>query len=155
MKHFLSMIAFGFLTIACAQKENKTGNFGAVITKENAISKEDMLAKYQAMKVGDTLSVKVETSINSVCQKKGCWMRLDLGASNEAFVKFKDYAFFVPLDSQNKKAIVSGKAYVSMESVEDLQHYAKDAGKTEEEIKEITEPKATYSFMSDGVLILK
>ena len=75
--------------------------------------------------------------------------------SLEAFVKFEDYSFFVPKNAQNKEVIVNGKAFVSVESVEDLQHYAKDAGKSQEAIDSITEPKVTYSFMADGVLIAK
>jgi hypothetical protein len=42
---------------------------------------------------------------------------------------------------------------VSETSVEELRHYAEDAGKSQEEIEAITEPKKTYSFVADGVLL--
>jgi hypothetical protein len=35
----------------------------------------------------------------------------------------------------------------------DLRHYAEDAGASSAEIEAITEPKITYSFMADGVLL--
>jgi hypothetical protein len=51
--------------------------------------------------------------------------------------------------------VVNGKAYVSVESVEDLKHFAKDAGKSQAAIDIIIAPETTYSFMADGVLIKK
>uniref|UniRef100_UPI0035622737 DUF4920 domain-containing protein n=1 Tax=Seonamhaeicola sp. TaxID=1912245 RepID=UPI0035622737 len=88
-----------------------------------------------------------------VCKAKGCWMTLDLGDGNEAMVKFKDYGFFVPKDIAGKDVVVNGKAYVKEVPVDELQHYAEDAGKSAEEIAAITKPKKTFSFEADGVLI--
>ena len=61
----------------------------------------------------------------------------------------------MPLDSDNKEVIVRGKAFVTETSVKELQHLAKDAGKTDEEIALITQPKLTYAFEADGVLMKK
>lgn len=129
--------------------------FGDSISSENALTNSEMMEKFASLKEGDTLSVKFKSSINEVCQKKGCWMTLDLANGEEAFVKFKDYGFFVPKNAQEKEVIVNGKAFVSIESVDVLKHYAKDAGKSQAAIDSITEPKVTYSFMADGVLIAK
>ena len=82
-------------------------------------------------------------------------MKLDLGNSKESMVRFKDYGFFVPLDADNKEVIVNGKAYVTKISVDELKHYAKDGGKSEEEIAAIIEPEFTYAFEADGVLMKK
>ena len=82
-------------------------------------------------------------------------MNLDLAQGKEVFVKFKDYAFFVPTDSKDEEVIISGKAYVSVESIEDLKHYAKDGGKSQAAIDSIIAPKTKYSLMADGVLIQK
>ena len=68
-------------------------------------------------------------------------------------VKFKDYGFFMPKDIAGKEVIINGKAYVEEVSVDEQRHYAEDAGKTKEEIAKITEPKRTFSFEADGVLI--
>lgn len=128
-------------------------SFGDKILADKAITKEEMLKKYKSLKPGDTLAIKFRSKINDVCQKKGCWMSLELPGGKESFVKFKDYAFFVPLNAADQEAIVSGKAFVSETSVAQLKHYAKDGGQSEEEIAKITEPKVEYKFMADGVLI--
>jgi hypothetical protein len=44
---------------------------------------------------------------------------------------------------------------LGIESVDELKHYAKDAGKSQAAIDSIVAPKVTYSFMADGVLIAK
>ena len=80
-------------------------------------------------------------------------MNLDLENGQEIMVNFKDYSFFVPKDIEGKKVIVDGKASIEILSVKQLQHYAYDAGKTDEEIKKIVDPKKVYSFEAKGVLI--
>ena len=101
------------------------------------------------------LNVAVKGEVMDVCPKKGCWVSVKTEDGASFFVKMKDYAFFVPKNAEEKEVIVNGKAFVSIESVADLQHYAKDAGKSKEAIDSITEPKVTYSFLADGVLIAK
>jgi len=167
MKKTIVFFAMLTLSIAC-KKENNSQNeaqseikdtltyqsFGENITSDETLSKEEMLAKYENMKAGDTLQVKFASNINTTCKKKGCWMTLKLPNEQEAFVKFKDYAFFVPKEgAENHKAIVSGKAFIEETSVDDLKHEAKDAGKSQEEIDKIIEPVKNYRFMADGVLI--
>jgi len=139
-------------TETVANTENSERYFGDKITDQDVMSDQALLKQYQNMKPGDTTEVKFSAKVNSVCQKKGCWMRLDLG-EKEAFVKFKDYGFFVPKDIAGEKAIVYGKAFVEETSVEDLKHFALDAGKSQEEIDAITEPELSYSFISSGVLL--
>ena len=129
--------------------------FGDSISTDKAISKEDMLVQYNILKPGDTLNIKFKSIIKNVCQKKGCWMTIELPSGKEAFVKFEDYAFFVPKNAQKSEVIVNGKAFVSIESVEELKHYAKDEGKSQAAIDSIVAPKTNYSFMADGVLIKK
>ncbi len=168
MKKTLIVFATASVMIACNKKEivttenviDTTENkidyqaFGDSITKENAITKEEMLAKYESMKPTDTLDVKFASEIKATCKKKGCWMTLNLANEKEAFVKFKDYAFFVPKEgAENHTAIVSGKAFIEETSVDQLKHEAKDAGKTQAEIDQITQPSKNYRFMADGVLI--
>ncbi len=80
-------------------------------------------------------------------------MNLEMSNDEEVFVKFKDYAFFMPLNAKDEEVIVNGKAFISIESVDELKHYAKDAGKSQTAIDSIKEPKTTYSFLADGVLI--
>ncbi len=128
-------------------------SFGDKILADKALSNEEMMKKYKSLKQGDTLNIKFKSKINAVCQKKGCWMSMALPGGKETFVKFKDYAFFVPLNATNQDAIVSGKAFISETSVAQLRHYAKDGGESDAAIAKITEPKVEYKFMADGVLI--
>ena len=137
------------------QKQDNYAFFGDSISDEKALSNDEMMAQFDKLKAGDTLNVKFKSKIKNVCQKKGCWMTLELPSGKEAFVKFKDYAFFIPKNAQNEEVIVNGKAFVSIESVEELKHYAKDEVKSQAAIDSIVAPKTNYSFMANGVLIKK
>ncbi len=126
--------------------------FGETITDEDVMPSERMMEQYSKMKVGDTISTKTTGKITEVCSKKGCWMKLDMGDENIVRVRFKDYGFFMPLDAKGD-VIINGAAFVTETSVEDLKHYAEDAGKSADEIAAITEPEKTYGFLADGVLL--
>jgi uncharacterized protein DUF4920 len=127
--------------------------FGSKISAEKALTQAQMMKKYATLKKGDTINVKFRSKITDVCKKKGCWMSMELPNEKESFVRFKDYGFFVPLNADNSEAIVSGKAFLDVVSVDELKHYAKDGGKSQEEIDKITQPKVTYAFTAEGVLI--
>ncbi len=160
MKKYIVFAALCLAFVSCKKEavapvapEVKYVSFGDSISQEGAISKADMFAKYQTLKEGDTLQVAFTSKINDVCQKKGCWMNLALTEKEAAFVKFKDYGFFMPLNSKGAEVIVHGKAFVSVESIEVLKHYAKDAGKSQAAIDSIIAPEVTYSFVANGVLL--
>ena len=128
--------------------------YGADFSIDEAYEATVLGPKYDKMELGDTISVTLKGKVNSVCQKKGCWMRVDLGDDKELFVKFQDYGFFVPLDlAEGTEVYMAGKAYKEATSVEDLKHLAEDAGKPQSEIDAITEPEEVYSFVSSGVKI--
>jgi hypothetical protein len=161
MKKVLKLCLIFSLVFAACKENKKTevdinyDSFGGKISDEGVINAKTMLGTFKFLKVGDTLSVKFAATINEVCSKKGCWMKLDLTDGTETMVRFKDYGFFMPLDANNKEVIVSGKAFVKETSVKELQHYAEDAEKTKEEIALITESKVEFSFEADGVLMKK
>ncbi|MCI2228948.1 DUF4920 domain-containing protein [Polaribacter sp. MSW13] len=168
MKLVLKFCVITLLIFASCKKEKATtstektkkeviafDSFGDKISADKALTSEEMLAKFSTMKIGDTLNVKFASSIKEVCSKKGCWMKLPLDKETETMVRFKDYGFFMPLDSKDREVIVEGKAFVQETSVKELQHYAEDAGKTKEEIAKITEPKKEFAFVANGVLMKK
>lgn len=128
-------------------------SFGDTFNKSNVISVDDLSDIYTGLKVGDTVEVKFTSNVNSVCKKKGCWMKLDLSEDQETMVRFKDYSFFVPKNSEGRDVIVNGIAFLDQTSVEDLRHYAEDEGKSLEEIEAIVEPKINYSFTATGVFV--
>ncbi|NQX85188.1 MAG: DUF4920 domain-containing protein [Flavobacteriaceae bacterium] len=134
------------------QNEVKYASFGDKIEADGAITSAEMAERYQKLKEGDTLKTKVKGTILEVCSKKGCWMMLDLGKNKEMMVRFKDYGFFMPLNAKGE-VIVDGKAYVTVISVDELRHYAEDAGKPKKAIEAITEPETTLAFEATGVLL--
>ncbi|MFT4942303.1 MAG: hypothetical protein ACI8RH_000021 [Flavobacteriales bacterium] len=164
MKKLLFVATLAIISAACNQtKNNKTievpqelavtlKTFGADVASENILSQDDIIQTYQNLKSGDTLDVTFKAKVASVCQSKGCWMRVDVG-EQEAMVKFKDYAFFMPKDLAGQEVVIQGKAFVAEVSVDEQRHYAEDAGKSEEEVLAITEVQKTLSFESSGVLI--
>lgn len=125
-------------------------NFGSKITDKGAISLSEMKKKMGSKK---EMTTKVTAKIEDVCQKKGCWMNLVDDKGNKIRVTFKDYAFFMPKDAAGKTAIVEGIATVDETSIADLKEYAKDAGKTKEEIAKIKEPKRELVFEASGVIL--
>lgn len=167
MRKLILMFAALLLMAGCNNsKKNETAlvetenqevtyqSFGDEIDDKGAMSKSEIQEKYKSLKAGDTVAVKFKSEVKEVCQSKGCWMRMDMG-EEEAMVKFKDYGFFMPKDIAGQEVIVEGVAYIEEVSVDEQRHYAEDAGKTPDEIAEITEPKRTLSFTSNGVLIPK
>ncbi|MGB1043323.1 MAG: DUF4920 domain-containing protein [Tenacibaculum sp.] len=134
-----------------AQKE-KFVSFGDKINETNTLTHNQMEARLKSLNTGDTLKVKFASTIKEVCSKKGCWMVLPVGEAT-TMVRFKDYGFFMPLDSKGSEVIVAGKAFVKETTVDELRHYAEDAGKSKEEIAKITAPKKEYAFLANGVLM--
>ncbi|WP_413533921.1 DUF4920 domain-containing protein [Empedobacter brevis] len=101
--------------------------FGESFDIKNTLTKDELGKLYDNMKNGDSLeNVQFTSTIESVCKKKGCWMKVDLGKGEEqSFVRFKDYGFFMPLDGEKSNVIVHGKAFVSEISVQKLRHMQK------------------------------
>ncbi len=126
--------------------------FGDSITEKGAVSSELLSSK---MKNKDSLNIKLSGKIIEVCQKKGCWMVLNIGDSKKMRVKFKDYGFFVPKDAAGKTIIIEGVAFSETTSVATLRHYAEDAEKSQEEINKITEPETEIAFEAHGVILKK
>ena len=168
MKKIGIVMLLSFVIVACnsakkdAKKENKIventtySSFGDTISSLDYLSSNDAISNYNALKLGDTINLKFNANIKEVCSKKGCWMTLPAGNNDETImVRFKDYGFFMPLDAAGKDVIVAGKAFVNELSVADLKHYAEDAGKSSEEIANITESAMEFAFEANGVLLKK
>lgn len=134
---FVSSVALG----------QKYDSFGEKFKAKDAVSVNTLS--------NDVEEVKIEGEVESVCQAKGCWMKLKLANGETMRVTFKDYGFFVPKDIEGKTVVILGDAKVRETSVDELQHYAKDAGKSEAEIAKIKTPKKEMAFVATGVLIEK
>jgi len=130
--------------------KDKKGYFGEQISANNLISGEKLVTMLEEQ---DSVWVSMQSKIVTNCQTSGCWMDLDVGNDEVIKVTFKDYAFFVPLDSEGKTATVEGFAKREMIPVDILKHYAEDEGKSQEEIDAITDAEFAYTFEAIGVII--
>lgn len=157
--HHLLLLVFLFF-INCKEKQqhrvpvqaqSKTYNLYGTAFQTDSITTLSELSK-RIQNKGDTLQLTLSGTIKEVCTKKGCWMTLTMPNESDLMVRFKDYSFFVPLDAQGE-VLINGKAFISETSVEDLRHYAEDAGASKVEIAAISTPKVSYNFEADGVLI--
>jgi hypothetical protein len=154
---FVSLIASFFMACGSEQPADSTAQtgqpqtFGDAITADGAVSMNEMVAKLQGV---DSVQVKVRGTVESVCQVKGCWVNLHDDQAGDVFVKFKDYAFFLPKDIAGREVVMDGYAFRETTSVEDLKHYAEDEGKSKAEIDAITQPKEELKFLASGVVLL-
>jgi len=101
---------------------------GAALPAGDTIALSKVLGNPDAYAGKDLL---VEGTVKSVCTKKGCWM--EIAASKEAKaascrVTFKDYGFFVPLDSQGSIAKMAGKITVKTLPKSHVDHLQGEGG---------------------------
>lgn len=127
-----------------------TGSYGELIDKEGAV---DVVEIASVINADEAIAVKVKGTILEVCQHTGCWLTFDFGDGEEIMVNMKDHDFYVPMDAAGKTAWVDGEAIRELISVDMLKHYAEDAGRSQEYIDGITEPKWKYTIEANGVII--
>lgn len=159
----LYFISIALLTLsACAQapaesksteteKAQGINHYGDRIEEVDVLSNTELMAQLEN---ADGIECTFKGEILETCSKKGCWMTMDVGDENDMRIRFKDYGFFVPTEGQGgKTAVVKGVATKEVTSVDDLRHYAEDAGQSAEEIEAITEPEVNIAFEAVGVII--
>jgi hypothetical protein len=131
----------------------KTGDFyGEKITAVNAVDIASVPAKLDGKESFDT---KIKAKVLDVCPKKGCWIKLAVDDKTTAFVKMKDYGFFVPEALKGKNIILDGEVVLKTTPVAELKHYAQDAKKSQTEIDAIKEPAKEIRFTARGILVVE
>ena len=149
----LVFFAVGLAFVVYAQQPTPAEKgvvYGAGATADGAIPVNDLEGKIKE----NTFEGKVKGKVVEVCLEKGCWMKIERSNGEKLMVKFKDYGFFMPKNIVGKEVILDGEALYKEVSVKQLQHYAKDAGKSKEEIDKIKTPKKELQFVARGVLVL-
>jgi hypothetical protein len=151
MKKIISILAITLTSFVAFAQDAQT--YGDV--KVDASLAKDASVVLDLLKV-DTLveDVTISGKIKGVCQAKGCWMTIELSNGEEMTVKFKDYAFFMPMDCAGRSILAHGKTFIKTTSVAELQHLAEDAGKSKKEIKKIKKAKKAKRFEADGVILM-
>lgn len=157
IRNTLFLLLSASLLLACNTSKNSTAaagqTFGAAFTPKKAITYDELRGKMTGQ---DSMAVVLTGTVVDVCQMKGCWMNI---ASNDSgvdpiMVRFKDYGFFMPKDISGRKVVMNGYAFREVTPVDELRHYAEDAGKSKEEIAAITQPKEEMKFLASGVILL-
>lgn len=151
----LTLIAFISFCLANAQPPSgnaKTGDvYGGTIGSGKMIKK----AQIKNLESGAPITGQIQGKVIDVCDKKGCWIKMQLADKSVAMVNMKDYGFFVPTALKGKKILVDGQVELATTSVKDLKHYAEDAKKTPAEIAAITEPKDEIKIVANGIRVVK
>ena len=156
-------ILFLFLVVSACQQAPKApgiaisannnlsaGTFGKEVSRVNAVPACDYPGLFSDR---DTIAATVSGKIAASCKHSGCWMDFEMGEGEMIHVTFQDESFTIPLDAAGKNAVAEGIAIRELIPVETLQNYARDEGKSEEEIASITKPVYAYEFVARGVLI--
>lgn len=158
---YLSLILLMLITVSCGQISKKpgksepvttssTGNFGKEFSSDLAIPAIQVAGIFTN---SDTAAITISGKIFASCKHSGCWMDLEMGNNETIHVTFKDESFTILLDAAGKNAIAEGIAIRDLIPVETLQNYAREEGKSDEEIAAITQPVYAYEFIAKGVLI--
>lgn len=101
-----------------------TGHFGA----QFAVAESQPLSAVLASGV-PTEAVRVSGTVETVCQKKGCWMVITEG-DMQARVLVKDHAFAIPMDGKGKAATVEGTLEAKELSEANVAHLKQDGDNT-------------------------
>ena len=151
---FLVLIAAGLMANAQPPKvpANAGTSFGEKTTADNAISVEQLYTLIES-KEDKKANVKIKGTVTQVCKMEGCWIKIKSPDGN-MMVRMKDHKFTVPLVLDGKSVVIDGTAEEKLTSVEQLRHYAEDAGKSKEEIAKITQPKREITVQAKGLLVL-
>ncbi|MGZ5441697.1 MAG: DUF4920 domain-containing protein [Thermoanaerobaculia bacterium] len=140
------------LLVATTLFAGETISRGAAIAKD---AKSVPLATVLASPAEYTKTpVVVEGVVTNACERKGCWMQLQPApdADQSVRVTFKDYGFFVPLDSKGMKARAEGVTTVKKLSKAEADHLEEEGAK----LKRNEDGSAVeVSFVANGVELTK
>ncbi len=157
MKNFI-LICFLMITAMVSNAQppkvpaNKGDSFGEKTTAENAITVDQLFTQLKGKEQKQT-PVKLKGVVTEVCQMEGCWIKVQ-SPDGSMMVKMKDHKFTVPVILNGKTIVINGTAEEKLTSVEQLRHFAEDAGKSKVEIAKITAPKKEVIVQANGILVL-
>jgi len=156
MKKLIAITLLSCAVLAAQAQDRKPAKpgqtYGEVITTKDAIDIAGLPALLEKS-ADKKVQTKIKAKVVDVCPKKGCWMNLYINDTTTAFVKMKDYGFFVPMDMIGKTVVLEGEAFEKVTSVNELRHYAEDAKKPQSEIDAITAPQKSIRFMANGIIV--
>jgi hypothetical protein len=152
---FLLVMVFSGLLVNAQPPagDAKPGDFyGEKVSPDGSATIAEVAAK---MKSDEAVNAKITAKVLEVCSKKGCWVKLAIDDKTTAFVKMKDYGFFVPMAAVGKTVLIDGELKTKTVSVAEQKHYAEDAKQSAEEIAAITEPKKELRIVAKGITVVE
>ena len=140
------------LFFACGGDSASTGEtkFGQDIDTASALTTDQALALLDS---STSASCTVMGNVSEICQAEGCWLKLSLSDGSGLLVMMKEHSFAVPKTINGKSVFVGGIITRDTTSVATLQEYAKEDGKTADEIAAITEPEIKPVVVPTGIIV--
>lgn len=139
----------------CCSDTSKWAKFGSPM--KLAANKTICADKILADKIKfDGKVVRVCGKVETVCARKGCWIRIGDGDAKETlFVKFTCPVGgrLVPMAAAGKRVIAEGTLKVTEISEADARHYEEDAGASPEEIAKIVGPQKMITLAAPSAII--
>ena len=152
---FLMLICIGYSVNAQPPKVPADAGavFGAKTNADDAITVDQLFAIMKTKEKNNEMKVKLKGVVTEVCKMEGCWIKVK-SPHGSMMVKMKDHAFMVPVILNGKTIVIDGIADEKITTVEQLRHFAEDAGKSKEEIGKIIEAKREITVQAKGILVL-
>ena len=91
--------------------------------KLKGLPKVELAALLKDPAASEGKAVALEGKVRKACEKKGCWMEIGEEKGPGVRVTFKDYGFFVPIDSAGSTVKIEGVVAVKELSDERVKHY--------------------------------
>lgn len=145
-----SIIACNSLSKKNTDLENAT-LFGDTFN-DTSVTTVTMDSLYKLVPLSRPLDAVFSGKVQQVCQSRGCWIKLEATNGQSVFVD-TDEKITMPKSIVGKNVAVNGYAFMDTTDVETLRHYAKDEGKSKEEIEKITAPLVEVSIRATGIKI--
>lgn len=147
------LISFGICCLSLSACAVAKSEYGLVKVSENEAIGIEILV--EAMdKSTEPLTCTIKVPLSAVCQNAGCWVQAMKPDGKPLMVRFKNHFTIPPSTPVGTDAIIHGVAYWDTVSVKALRHYAEDAGKSMEEINQITQPEFKLNFEGDGIKLV-
>lgn len=108
-----------------APSTGEPGHFGTAFALKDTRPLSQVLASGKDALPKD--AVQVSGTIDSVCQKMGCWMVVKDGEA-QARILMKDHGFTVPTDTKGKSVVVEGTLEARTFTEAQVKHLEKDGG---------------------------
>jgi hypothetical protein len=110
-------------------------------------------------KLDTTKNYIVEATVTQVCQRRGCWFRVDDGKGGSVFVKLigaseEEDELTIPMNGKGRRVIFYGMPAIEMVSVKAQKHFLEDAGASKADIDAVKEPKKELRFYATSVVVL-